>query len=241
MVIGGSAGIGRATVRALLAEGAAVTAVARGTARLHALQAEGGDALTTRAGDATDAAFLEALLHERRPDLVVLAAGVTPPMGPFEAFDWEAFSATWNTDVKAAFLLVQHALRRPLAPGSTIVLVSSGAAMNGSPLSGGYAGAKRTQWMLADYAQRRSDARELGLRFVAVLPGQLVTGTTIGANAAAAYGAMLGITPEAHMKRFGAPLDVDQVAAAIMMALRGEVPATRHALVVRGSGVEVLP
>lgn len=220
MVIGGSSGIGRATVRALLDEGARVTAVARGAERLSALHTELGEQLSIRAGDATDAVFLQHLMRETRPSLVVLAAGVTPRMGAFEAFDWDAFSATWNTDVKATFHLVQEALQLPLAPGSTIVLVSSGAAVNGSLLSGGYAGAKRTQWMLADYAQRLSNARTLGLRFVAVLPGQLVEGTTIGANAAAAYGAMNGITPEAHMKRFGAPLDGAGVAAAIMTARR---------------------
>jgi hypothetical protein len=53
---------------------------------------------------------------------------------------------------------------------STVFIVSSGAAIDGSPLSSGYAGAKRMEWFLADYAQKVSNAKELGIRFVAVLP-----------------------------------------------------------------------
>lgn len=242
LVLGGTGALGQATVTALVREGARVTVVARGEARLRALAAQVGDGLSTCVGDATDDRFVERILRERKPELVVLAVGVTPPMGPFEAFDWPSFSATWNADVKAAFHLVQAALRAPLAPGSIIVLLSSGAARSGSPLSGGYAGAKRTQWMLADYAQRESDARQLGLRFVAVLPGQLVAGTTIGTTASTAYGAMLGITAEEHMRRFGEPLTPDHVATAIVGALRGGTPAGSHAISVRGGAiVEALP
>ena len=62
---------------------------------------------------------------------------------------WESFSASWNTDLKIAFQVGQTALRRPLRPGSLVLIVSSGAALVGSPMSGGYAGAKRMQMFLA--------------------------------------------------------------------------------------------
>lgn len=57
---------------------------------------------------------------------------------------------------------------------------------------------------------------------------------------AAAYGAMNGITAEAFMKRFAAPLDADGVASAIVGALRGDVPAGANAIAVRGTGIESL-
>src|SRR5262249_38782699 len=160
--------------------------------------------------------------------------------GPVHELDWESFSETWNGDLKASFHFLKHALALPLAPGSTVVVVSSGAAIEGSPLSGGYAGAKRMQWLLAGYAQRVSDARKLGIRGVAVLPRQLIAGTTIGATAAAAYAAMNGLTAEAYMKRFPVPLDAGKVAAAIVTALDGGVAIGVNAIAVTGAGVEPL-
>jgi NAD(P)-dependent dehydrogenase (short-subunit alcohol dehydrogenase family) len=240
VVTGGSSGVGKATVRALISEGARVTAVARGADRLRALEAEVGDGLATLQGDAADPVFAERLLRELRPDMVVLAAGVTPRMGRLDELDWESFSETWNGDLKASFHFMKQALKLPLPPGSTVVVVSSGAAIHGSPLSGGYAGAKRMQWLLAGYAQRVSDAKKLGIRMLAVLPDQLIEGTTIGARAAAAYGAMNGITEEAFMKRFDVPLDVGKVASAILNALRGGVQAGVNAIAVRGTGIEPL-
>jgi NADP-dependent 3-hydroxy acid dehydrogenase YdfG len=237
VVIGGSSGVGKATVKALISEGVRVTAVARGADRLHALKTEVGDGLETLQGDATDPAFAERLLRELRPDLVVLAAGVTPQMGRVDEFDWESFSGAWNGDVKASFLLVKQALTLPLRPGSTVVLVSSGAAIDGSPLSGGYAGAKRMQWFLAAYAQNVSDAKKLGIRMLAVLP-RPIGGTTIGARAAKAYGAMTGITAEAFLKRTGVSLD--KVASAILTALDGGVPTEINAIAVTAAGLEPL-
>jgi NAD(P)-dependent dehydrogenase (short-subunit alcohol dehydrogenase family) len=181
VVLGGGPGVGKVTVKALVSDGVRVTAVARSADRLRALKAEASDGLVT-------------------------LQGVTPRMGRLDEFDLESFSAAWDVDVKAAFLLIKQALTLPLAPGSTVVVVSSGAAIDGSPLSGGYAGAKRMEWLLADYAQKVSDAKELGIRFLAVLP-RPIEGTTIGARAASAYSAMRGITAEVFMERVGVSLD----------------------------------
>lgn len=237
VIVGGSSGVGKATVRALISEGVRVTAVARGEDRLHALEAEVRDGLATLHGDATDPAFVERLFRELRADLVVLTAGVTPRMDPVDEFDWESFSEAWNVDVKAAFFLVKQALTLPLASGSIVVVVSTGAAIDGSTLSGGYAGAKRMEWFLADYAQKVSDAKKLGIRFLAVLP-RPIEGTTIGTRAALAYGAMRGITSEEFMEQVGVPLD--KVASAILTALRGGVTAGTNAISVTGAGIELL-
>ena len=240
LVIGGSSGVGKATVKALISEVARVTAVARDAERLRALEAEVGHGLGTLPGDATDPTLAERVLRELRPDLVVLAAGIVPPMGGVDELDWESFSETWNADLRASFFLVKQALTVPLRPGSVVVLVSSGAAIAGSPLSGGYAGAKRMQWLLAGYAQQVSDAKKLGIRVLAVLPKQLIEGTTIGARAAATYAARSGSTAEAYMKRWDLPLDVEKVGAAILTALEGGVPAGVNAIAVTGVGIEPL-
>jgi NAD(P)-dependent dehydrogenase (short-subunit alcohol dehydrogenase family) len=241
VVIGASSGVGSATVKRLVSEGASVVAVARGAERLRALSGEFDGALRTVQADATDPKTAERLLREFKPQVVVLAAGVRPQMGTIDQFDWETFSAAWNADTQAAFHLLKAALTIPLAAGSTVAIVSSGAAVAGSPLSGGYAGAKRMQWFMADYAQDVSDAKKLGIRFFAVLPRQLIEGTEIGTAAAANYGAAQGLSAADFLRRrWNVPLDADKVGAAIAGGLRGDIAEGVTAIGVTGEGVESL-
>jgi NAD(P)-dependent dehydrogenase (short-subunit alcohol dehydrogenase family) len=211
LVIGGTSGVGHATATALTAAGIQVLA-------------------TGHQRDATDPAQVTALLDEADPDLVVVAAGTRPRMAPIEEHTWESFSLPWNVDVRIAFEVGHAALARPLRPGSTVLIVSSGAALNpnGSPLSGGYAGAKKAQMFLAYSLQRTADARQLGIRFVALAPSELVAGTRIGDAAAAAYGREAG------------PLDPDGVAQAIVSIADGDKQHDAMVLSVTHHGLEVV-
>ncbi len=238
IVMGASSGVGKATARTLAAEGVRVTAVARNGDRLRALRAETPEPLEIVQADASDPSLAARLFGEIRPDFVVLTAGVQPVMGPLDELSWEDFSAAWNSDLKATFHLLRSAVSLPLRPGSTVVLVSSGAAINGSHLSGGYAGAKRMQWFLAGYAQKLSDSRKLGIRTLAVLPTQLIEGTNIAAVASSTYGEALGISGREYLDRFDILLDTQKVADAIVSALRGEVAGGVTAIGVSGRGIE---
>ena len=60
-------------------------------------------------------------------------------MGRLDRLSWADFTAPWEIDVKAGLYWLQAALNLPLNPGSRVLVGSSGAAQNGSPLSGGYA------------------------------------------------------------------------------------------------------
>ena len=222
LVIGADSGVGHATASALTAAGAHVLAAGRER-------------------DATDPAQVAALLAEADPDLVVVAAGTRPRMASIEEQSWESFSMPWNVDVKIAFEVGRAALARPLRPNSTVLIVSSGAGLDGSPLSGGYAGAKRMQMFLAGYLQRAADARELGIRFVALAPRQFLVGTAIGEAAAAAYGGETGQSVEAYMKRrFPVPLDAAGVASAILSIASGEEHRETTLLGLTGKGLEVI-
>jgi NAD(P)-dependent dehydrogenase (short-subunit alcohol dehydrogenase family) len=144
VVIGGSRGFGQSIVRALAAESATVWAIARDAARLDLLKREVAG-VQTLVADVTDPQTASQTLRVVRPDILVLSAGATPTMAPVHQQSWEQFSRIWQTDVHMTFSFGKEALLLPLAQGSVVVIVSSGAAMGGSPLSGGYAGAKRTQ------------------------------------------------------------------------------------------------
>src|ERR1700731_5023432 len=113
--------------------------------------------------DAADPATGPRLIDEYRPRTVVLAAGAAPTMSPLHEQTWESFSQNWNADVAQAFHWIRHALRRPLAPGSSVIAISSGAAIKGSPLSGGDGGAKATGRVIADCAAIESERAALGI------------------------------------------------------------------------------
>jgi NAD(P)-dependent dehydrogenase (short-subunit alcohol dehydrogenase family) len=68
-------------------------------------------------------------------------AGASPLIRPLQHQTWEAFSVNWHGDVRIAFHWLREALLKPLRPGTRVIVISSGAALQGSPLSGGYAGA----------------------------------------------------------------------------------------------------
>jgi NAD(P)-dependent dehydrogenase (short-subunit alcohol dehydrogenase family) len=204
VVTGGSRGLGLGLVEALVDRGARVTVVARTAADLERVAKRLG--VATIAADITDRAEAARIVAALRPTVLVLNAGAAPRMAALDEQSWEGFSATWDTDVKAGLYWLQAALTTPLSQGSRVLVGSSGAAVNGSPMSGGYAGAKRMLWTMAKYANGVSSEKQLGIRFQAVLPMQIVGGTGVGDPGAAAYSARLGISPEQFLARFGAPM-----------------------------------
>ncbi len=204
VVTGGSRGLGLGLVEALVGKGARVTVVARDEAALAAVAERFG--VATVSADITDAGAAQRILAEVRPEILVLNAGATPPMGRLDQISWADFTAPWESDVKAGLYWMQAALNLPLAAGARVIVLSSGAAHLGSPLSGGYAGAKRMLWFMAKYADGLATQKGLGVRFQAVVPMQIIGGTGVGDAAASAYGAAAGVAREAVLARFGAPL-----------------------------------
>src|SRR6185312_4428975 len=167
LVVGASRGLGRGVTEALLAAGARTVAVARDTAPLADLAVR-RPLLVLEPADGSDQATAQRLLAQHRPDVLALVAGATPQLRPLQEHDWDSFSVNWHTDVQMAFAWLRAALLLPLRPGSRVIVTSSGAALRGSPLSGGYAGAKATQRFLTAYAQDEAERAGLDITFTAV-------------------------------------------------------------------------
>jgi NAD(P)-dependent dehydrogenase (short-subunit alcohol dehydrogenase family) len=204
VVTGGSRGLGLGLVEALVAHGAKVTVVARGADALESVRTRLGVAAIY--ADVTDETAAHRILTEIRPDILVLNAGAKPRMGRLDQMSWADFTVTWEHDVKAGLYWLQAALNLPLKSGSRVLVVSSGAAVDGSPMSGGYGGAKRMLWFMAKYANGISEQKDLGIRFQAIVPQQMVRGTGVGDTGADAYARAMGIKPEEVVARFGAPM-----------------------------------
>ena len=214
LVTGASRGFGRGIATALAREGAAVTGVARDRDRLAELAKEIGGSFTAVAADVTDPVVAGKLIDQVAPAVLVLNAGAAPLSRPLHQHTWESFSRAWEVDVRHAFHWSREALLRPLAPGSVVVVMSSGAAVAGSPLSGGYAGAKGTIRFIAAYAAAESERQGLGIRFVSLLP-QLTPATDLGAAAVASYAAREGLTVEEFSASRGPALTISQVGQAV--------------------------
>ncbi|MCU7727598.1 SDR family oxidoreductase [Actinoplanes sp. KI2] len=182
VVVGGSRGLGLGVSKAASHAGAHVTVVSRSAVTGFAHER----------GDATDEAFADKVLFAHRPDLLVITAGAIPVMRPLNEHTWATFSANWQADVRIAFGWLRAALRLPLAAGSRVIVFGSGAELRGSPLSGGYAGAKATVRLITSYAA--ADARDLGITMTTVLP-VVTPGTVIGNAAIRAYGNSAGPSP----------------------------------------------
>ena len=217
IVTGGSSGLGLGLVEALVERQAKVVVVARDAGSLAEVERRLG--VSVVAGDVTDRALAVSLLRDIRPTLLVLNAGATPQMAPLHEQSWEDFSAIWNNDVKAGLHWMQEAIRLPLARGSRVLIGSSGAAVGGSPLSGGYAGAKRMLWLMANYANGVSAQLDLGIRFQVLVPLQMIGETHLGHTAAEAYAKQKGITREAFLAGFGKPLPPRQFGEHVVSVL----------------------
>lgn len=239
VVTGGSRGLGLGLVEALVAHGARVTVVARGAEALEAVRGRLG--VATIAADVTDEAAAPRILAEVRPDILVLNAGAAPRMGRLDQLSWADFTVTWEHDVRAGLYWLQAALNLPLHPGSRVLVVSSGAAVGGSPMSGGYAGAKRTLWFMAKYANDVAEQKRLGIRFQAILPQQIIPGTGVGDAGINGYARAMGVEPEAFAARFGAPMPPRQFGENVVAVLDDPKHAEGFAFGLKGdTGVTML-
>jgi hypothetical protein len=119
-------------------------------------------------------------------------------------------------------------------------LISSGAALAGSPNTGGYAGAKRTQLFIANYSQKESDRLGLGLQFMALAP-RIVPETEIGRSAVAGYSRYLGISAAEFVRSMASPPAASDVADAVIELAGNPGPSKGKVFVVTGDGLEAVP
>jgi NAD(P)-dependent dehydrogenase (short-subunit alcohol dehydrogenase family) len=236
VVIGGSRGIGRRIVEGCASNGARVLAVARREVSLRRLVEDvpGAEFLAL---DATEESAPSRVFDVLQPDVLVVAAGALPPAAPLYEQSWQEFAVNWETDVKIAFHFCRAALSRPLPAGASVILIASCAALGGSPLTGGYAGAKRTQMLIANYSQKESDRLGLGMRFVALAP-RIVPDTELGQHSIAGYSRYLGMSPADFIHSMASPPTASDVATAVVELAANPDQLRGRVFVVSGHGLE---
>jgi NAD(P)-dependent dehydrogenase (short-subunit alcohol dehydrogenase family) len=239
VVVGASRGLGCGIARTFAEAGAPVVAVARSGPALAELATTSAN-IRTEVADAADATVAGGLLDRYEPEVVILVAGASPLMRPLQQQTWETFSVNWGTDVRIAFHWLREALLKPLRPGSRVVVVSSGAAVAGSPLSGGYAGAKATQRFITGYAQDEAKRADMGITFTAVLP-RITPLTDLGRPAVQAYAARSGQSEEEYLQQMGELLTPEAAGAALVELVRADAATVAPGYLLTGAGLQKLP
>jgi len=243
IVVGASRGLGRGIAMAFAEAGAPVVAVSRSAAAFPEPIA-GGGTIQPEVADAGDAIVAASLLDRYEPEAVILVAGASPHMRPLQQQTWETFSVHWQTDVRITFHWLREILLKPLRPGSRVVVVSSGAALGGSPLSGGYAGAKATQRFVAAYAQDEAKRAGLDITFTTVLP-RFAPLTGVGRPAVQAYATRAGQSVEEYLQSFvqsaGPLVTLEIVGTALVQLVKEDAAKVAPAYLLTGAGLQKLP
>ncbi len=239
LVVGASRGLGRGIALALDKAGAPVVAVARDPAALAKLAAASAG-IRVEAADAARGEAASDLLGRYQPQILVLVAGAVPVGLPLHEQTWETFSVHWHADVKIAFGWLKAALLAPLRPGSRVVVISSGAAVFGSPASGGYAGAKATQRFIAAYAAEESRRADLGITVTAVLPAMTPLGD-VGKAGVRAYTARTGQTEDEYLAEMGEPLTPELAGSALVGLVLADPGTVAPGYLLTPGGLRDLP
>lgn len=176
LITGGSSGIGFATAKLFIAEGARVVVVGRGQAKLGAAVAELGPNATGISADVASVADLDRVVAEvgkttRQIDILFANAGV----GSFVALEKvteEYFDHCFDANVKGTFFTVQKTL--PLmSAGGSIILTGSMMSIKGVEAFSVYSATKAA---IRSFARSMSvDLKGRGIRVNVISPGKIVT------------------------------------------------------------------
>jgi NAD(P)-dependent dehydrogenase (short-subunit alcohol dehydrogenase family) len=240
VVTGGNSGIGMATAKRFVAEGAYVFVTGRRQPELDAAVREIGENVMGVRGDVSDLADLDRLYatvkaKTGRIDILFANAG-TAELAPLGAISEEHFDKIFNTNVKGVLFTVQKAL--PLMPdGGSIILNASIVASTGNPAFSVYSATKAAvrsfarTWIL--------DLKERRIRVNAISPGPINTPGLDGLAQTEGVGEQLkaSLTAGVPLGRFGTP---DEIArAAVFLASDDSSFITGTELFVDGGAAQI--
>jgi NAD(P)-dependent dehydrogenase (short-subunit alcohol dehydrogenase family) len=176
LITGGNSGIGLATAKAFVSEGAYVFITGRRQAELDAAVKEVGENVIGVEGDVSNPADLDRLYDvvkrtTGRIDILFANAGVAryAPLGTITA---EFYDSIFNINVKGLLFTVQKAL--PLMPdGSSVILNASIVASKGFAANSVYSATKAA---VRSFARTwTTDLKDRRIRVNAVSPGSIDT------------------------------------------------------------------
>jgi NADP-dependent 3-hydroxy acid dehydrogenase YdfG len=214
LVTGASAGIGRATVLALVEAGASVLATGRRKAELDALAKQcGGQAVEVVAGDLNDAAFVaELAVRAADVDIMVSNAGILT-YAPLMDMTFDETEEMFRTNVLASFR-VTHAVAKSMMERRRghIIVMTSIAAREVYRLGVIYCATKHALSAIA--RGLRLELQEYGVKVTEIAPGMVDTDIRATSNHPRVLAAV-------NARKFSA-LTPQEVADAVVYAAQAE-------------------
>lgn len=215
-ITGGSSGIGLATAKEFLAQGATVIITGRNQETLDRVTTDLGDkayGLVWDASDSTDASEVTGFIESNFPaiDVIFINAGVAK-FGTFEQMTPEIFDDSIRTNVKGAYFTIQ-ALVPFMNRGGSIILNTSINAHIGAPGASVYAATKAALLSMAKNLSVELIGRNI--RVNAVSPGPIFTplhtSAKLGLSEKEVEAMNQGIIEKIPLHRFGRPEEIAKV------------------------------
>jgi NAD(P)-dependent dehydrogenase (short-subunit alcohol dehydrogenase family) len=216
LVTGGNSGIGLATAKQFVNEGAYVFITGRRDTELAAAVKEIGRNVTGVQGDVSNLGDLDRLFaqikrEKGKLDIVFANAGVAK-FGPFGEITEEHYDSIFDINVKGLLFTVQKAL--PLLPdGASIILNASIVASKGLPANSVYSATKAA---VRSFARTwTTDLKDRRIRVNAVSPGPIETPglNDLVASTGAGEQRLKMISGSVPLGRLGTP---DEIAKAVV-------------------------
>jgi NAD(P)-dependent dehydrogenase (short-subunit alcohol dehydrogenase family) len=216
LITGGTSGIGLATAKGFVNEGAYVFITGRRETELAAAVKQIGRNVTGVQGDVSNLGDLDRLFaqikrEKGKLDIVFANAGVAK-LAAFGTITEELYDWTFDINVKGLLFTVQKAL--PLLPdGASIILPASVVASKGLPINSVYSATKAA---IRSFARTwATDLKDRRIRVNAVSPGSIDTPGLNGLLGSSEMGEqskkmLSNVTP---LGRFGRP---DEIAKAVV-------------------------
>src|SRR5437870_3244113 len=216
LITGGNGGIGFATAKRFVKEGAYVFITGRREPETAAAVEEIGRNVTGVQGDVSnlgdlDRLFAQIMREKGRLDIVFANAGVVK-LAPLGTITEELYDSVFNINVKGVLFTVQKAL--PLLPdGASIILNASIGASKGPPAGSVPCATKAA---VRSFARTwTSDLKDRRIRVNAVSPGPIDTPGLhdLAASSGAGHELLEMLSNSVPLGRFGTP---DEVARAVV-------------------------
>ncbi|MCL4641589.1 MAG: glucose 1-dehydrogenase [Olivibacter sp.] len=210
LVTGGNSGIGYATAKELIGQGAKVVITGRRKEAIEAAAHEiGASSFLADQANLDDTIQLTAAVKEQfaKIDILVINAGITGTLGPIEEASVENFDRVMNINFRGAYFTLSKFIPL-LSDGASVVILSSIVAATHKPNSSIYQASKAALNSIAKTAAAELASRKIRVNIVSPGPHRTEIMRKTGLEEMALKSITEQLINDIPLKKMGEPEDV---------------------------------